>query len=979
MAVEACMSLNAAKERRFAPGVDSAKRILELLKAGIGFSRRTLFDSRTEEEKNVAESEAIAIIGSLIVGGKELPSVQNSELEYTNEKELTNVISQLSNYGYQKILSLILLYLDYYNSYQIALMDLTGQIRRVKQKKAVLDMWDSSSKYILSEKFFNFDFIDSSFTSVPSLEIDTFQGIATLPIRERVRVSPSAISIGSNSNGVPGNSDIEVNSRTNDPRNILKENDIGFEYERLDSSPCQLSLLFQFSKEEIINSIEIKPITGQVAPFEVIDIYFARSEGRGYRLSQMLPNELPDDFLTISNSNDAWRVTFLPVPAKMVTVVFRQTAPSTISVATSKQTVSNRSRFSIGLSSINFYRNKYFSEGGINSKAQELPGDLYAVNSKSLIYPSNRTFYKFAIELSTDNGQSWKQLPLGEAALLNGDEESCIWKLLLKNTEPFNLDILLSDNKIYEINSISRTVSNKVSPVDFRLPEKPQNGEAFVLKKIAKRTDALSKAIRLSTGTAASAIFPIPFDIDEYNIEPGQLNVFVNNHKWTEVVDTSSLGFGYYMFVADHRALIFDSSLPDKSIVSISVSEERCLFEERQDGFYLSPQCLFDPDNYIFTHIPSSFNRNSRILPRGVNRIVLDQTEIDPNSFSIISSTGITYNSVTTRLLLAAPGDYCLDAVNGILYLFEGISTDVARCIFKYARRTELDKAFCKTIFDELKPSQIRVDKNSLSVHEVTDIAYGSLAGRINISTGEFETRTDVVPGANRAVTLSYDYIIKNSVTIGPEFMGYTDKPTEADFIDGYTEFLGLIAVDKENTIALTAEGTGISQFNLSAGATWYPEMDVSFSDTTVFTNKKLSFAALSIAGDYYISDEGLVSVVNNVPANIEMSYYYRDLDWDSSNRFSVDYRNGILYTSENIQNGSEIKYKATSYKLSYDICEVVKNTFNNSSQSVRIDSEGMNNINLIKILWRKASSDPLPELSNYFSPILYSVKLGFE
>lgn len=976
------MSLNAAKERRGSIKVDASRNILGRLSSGLGFAQRNILAARTEEERAAAEAEAISVLESLVNSTLSMPAVKETELSYIDQKGLINTISHLSGYGYNKVAALVLLYLDYYNSYQSSLLNLTGLIRRVNQKKAVLNMWDGAAKYIVAEKFNNLDLIDSTFTSAPLLDINPVQGVATLPVKQQTKISAAAVVIGRRSNGVPGNSDVGVSHLTADPRNLLKPNGLCFEYERLDSGPCELELVFQFDKEEVVNQIEIGLTEGSSAPFDIVDAIFIKSSGRGYRLSQMLASDTPDDFFSVKNvsSGGKWKVTFLPVPAKTVTLIFRQTNSSVISAASVNLGTSNRHRYAISLSEINFYRNEYMQQGGINSKEIALLGSLYAVTGQVSVYPKTKTFYDLSLGFSGDGGQTWSLLG-SDTTLMDGTEDSCIWKLLVQNTEPFKLETVFQDNRIYNVQSLSRTVSNRVSPVSFRLPEKPDSNSAFAMYKLAHCSDDIHKAQFLATGKAIESLIPLPFDIDEIGIKTNELHVYVNRREWTEIVDPAALALGNYMFSADHRSLIFSKDLPDKGSVSIAIAEERCLFINRSDGYYLYPKNLFDPESCLLTHTPSTFKHRSKVLPRGLTRVVLDHTEIDPGSFTIVSTNGTVYNSVASRAALAAAGDYYLDPINGILYLFQAIATDIPRCSFRYASRTSLGNDSYNVIYEELVPSAICIKKDALAVHEITDTVGWGLAGRINLTTGEYAARTDLVPGAARAMTLSYDYIIKDSMICGSDLMGYTgsaNKPTEVEFIDGYTEFLGLISVESEETVAIISGG--ISHFTLAAGALWYSPMDVVFSDTTVFVTPRTSYAGIVNFGDYYIDPStGDVYVMNDIPAGIRMTYYYRDIEWAASNRFSVDYENGILYTSEDMVQGAEIKYKAASYKLAYNLCKQIDSKYNSSSQSVQINTEALAQSSPVKVFWRKEEERENVELSNYFSPIISSLKFRFE
>jgi hypothetical protein len=149
-------------------------------------------------------------------------------------------------------------YIDSYNTKVKQLLEITGSLKRVRQKKAALDLWDrEKAKWVLAEKFLNFDFLSTSDVGEQVLDVDTTEGIATLPIKFIEEIKLKAVYL-LNGNGQPGNSDEAVTVNNILPQYMFDEDSTTFfEYERLDSGPATVTIGCDFSSTDVINRIQI--------------------------------------------------------------------------------------------------------------------------------------------------------------------------------------------------------------------------------------------------------------------------------------------------------------------------------------------------------------------------------------------------------------------------------------------------------------------------------------------------------------------------------------------------------------------------------------------------------------------------------------------------------------------------------------------------------------------------------------------------
>jgi hypothetical protein len=188
-------------------------------------------------------------------------------------------------------------------------------MKRVRQKKAALDLWDrEKAKWVVAEKFFNFDLLSTSDSGSQILAVDTVEGIATLPISNIEEVKPSSVFLAKG-NGKTGNSNLEISTNNIDPSFMFDEDTTThFEYERLDSGPLKLTLGCDFSKTQVLNRIQIKPATLQGASdFEIEDILFYLPGNRTISIKENIgPSVSYKDFVVKAIGNDIyWQMTFL--------------------------------------------------------------------------------------------------------------------------------------------------------------------------------------------------------------------------------------------------------------------------------------------------------------------------------------------------------------------------------------------------------------------------------------------------------------------------------------------------------------------------------------------------------------------------------------------------------------------------------------------------------------------------------------------
>jgi len=997
------MSINSLLSRKYLPELAGYRILLQAFAAQWNLAN-------TLSERIEIEADTFSTFRKLLDLSYELESVTQFAHpvvgDFVDDQDRA---SQFLVANITKLKALTQMYLELYNNQQLALLELTGRLRRAKQKKAVLALWDDNLfKHVVAEGFLNLDKLNTAHGTGSRCWVDTMQGVLTLPKISSSKKIPHKIKIAASSNGQPGNSDEDITTNNIRPSFMLDGNpDTWFEYEKLDTGPLTLSVFCEFSMPTIINEFIIAPAAlGTGVSFEIVDVLFNAGGEQELSLRDLVRGTVPEEFWTVKTvGNDIqWAVTFLPVKCQEVVVKLKQEHSYIIRSLTRDMRSVERSRYSIGIKNLYFNQAKYQPSGGIGSVEDKLPRNLFACSSHADVFPGSASLFKAALDVSFDGGESWKTDVLGipssegTSVVLNGNEESYMWRLQLsRNDDAFRLvNSYTEDDIAYDTDSIVRGVSKLFSPARIPLVDQPYNNEVFVLQpNLLTRASKMRDAIVLGrNGSSPSATLPFPIDIIEEDIDPDEIHIWVNGLEWERVSDENSLGNGKYMFREKYTEVTFIGGLDPNSTIKASMDPERMLLTEKSDGYYHEMEHLFDAtkERIRIEGLNSSISNKTMVLPRGVSRIDLGHRNIIDGSIVFL---GLTLTKVNDRASLTSSNTYFLDTVNGILHLYEGLTAgQVVTVKFQYQGTNKVGNNSFDLIMDGVRPLGVRIAKDALVAETLTDIvediAGGQFLDLIDVRTGLGVVRPSSFAGSNRALALSRDYIVRGSVVVSPGLFGYsanTKAPSEVSYINGYAEFLGLLQMENEVTAETAAGASNKVVFTVAAGAAYHSNLDITFSNTTIFNNKKNSASDVLGTGDWHI-DNGTGSITvwvetgKTLPGGINLYYYYRDPDFDSANLFSVDYKRGIFYSSEDMVDSGKISYKASNYMVEYQIgAEVNAYTYDPSSNVVTVTTEGLSDLNsTVKIIWAESPiATSLEEMREYFSPLVSTIALRFE
>lgn len=906
-------------------------------------------------------------------------------------------------------------YLQYENNRQAELLSLEAIIARVAQKAAAADLWSAAKpRDVWVSSFRTRDGLSSKYLNAPEVSYDFDQGLATLPITKRHSVGLSGVRILAGSNGQPGNSDTTVQANNNNPNNMIngREQD-WFEYERLDQGPVVLKFAVDLSNTEIINHLEMEFVEDvSLSSLVVDDIVVVTPYGS--KQIEELVGPKKDKFWKFNSYSDSrvFGLTFLPAEALSVIITLRATLADQVDTVEGIR----RPRYGVGIRRFNIQRLSFDGEGAVASTAQN-PISSYVILPVLDAWPRGGTLYDTQYEYSLDGGATWKLGDLNyetrdqqSTVLLKGNESQYFWrtKLSRKDSSFSNTTKFFGEGSAVPDLGMSLTsVSRFASPATVVLRKKPTDGTTFVMQpQLLQLTDEnLNRyVLGVTTGDAAQQKHRLPvnvFDMYPFLEHQDEFGVIMRATVGGQLyaIDTISDAPGTDSLTlatdGEHIWSKFDAQGLE---IVVSLPGEQMVFEQRPDGYYHECRALFDPskDRIRIFHDPQRTKAKSKLIPSGRKFVKLGEKSIVDGSIEIIdTATGLAAAGMTKKSTygdLLAGGDYYVDTVSGVLYLHEALAGGT-KFVIKFRADTleELADEDYAVVMTNGRPSGIRIDHDAFKTRIITENLDPSENERPVVMSGTTFERRDIRTGKTTMIDdvgypgyrLSFDHVLEGSfVGKTQSFLANGNLPEEIAFIDGVAEFSGLTPSLNEQTSYIQADATGVIEFSLAARGLWEPNYGITFGDDVAFNQKVGSVGSVVSKGQYYVSNNGLVTVHvganEQLPGGIDIFYFYTNPDFDPSNKFSVDYPKGVLWTDSSVglDTSAVVTYKTARYKIWYDVAaEVSDFEYDPETKVVSINTEAMFEQNsLIRVVWPLAGKEPtLEKLASFFSPLIYS------
>jgi hypothetical protein len=427
----------------------------------------------------------------------------------------------------------------------------------------------------------------------------------------------------------------------------------------------------------------------------------------------------------------------------------------------------------------------------------------------------------------------------------------------------------------------------------------------------------------------------------------------------------------------------------------MSLNYESVEFEEVDNGYVTKFDHLFDPDpdTISLTYVAESFlsgkvilekNKKTHKLP--YKNIVADSIRFSEKNQDGTAATPMFVTVKTTFEGMTTAGDYYLDTKNGYLYSYSLTpNSSIVTVSFNFYPMQVLKKNSFDVLYEDSIPTGVVVKKDVFPAKSVTDQL--GIPVRLLTPIGIEAKTYDTGLAGEYTFHFSRRHPVKMTVDASDLFSGTDVIPSEeVALIDGHTEFLGLVRVISEKTSEFAANQ--VATFVVKNGPKYYAPLGISFDSDLFVTEDTVAPTMASAEGTWHIdSSTGTVTIrlgaapEDYLPAGIAYTYYYRDDSFDSTNKFSVDYNRGVLYSATPFKALGTVSYKAANFYATYDVASLVEGSlFNRENSTIEVRTESSFDYSrLIKIIYPvKVNQISLEDLKNYYSPIVRSISFRF-
>ena len=793
---------------------------------------------------------------------------------------------------------------------------------------------------------------DISFINVSMASINDNVGSLTLAVKSDAESARrvSNIVLNDASNGLPGNNR-QIGAQYNgDIAAILDSNpDTWFEYEvvanedNARTEPLTLDMMLELEDIAVINSITIDPNNFGTKNPIIIDAIETSIDGSAWTTIEQQSsaleflNESEESQFELSPSSSRYKgkgiFTFFPRNTRYIHVIFRQY--DYYPIATSSGT---KIRYAIGVKDIEIHGHQYEKESEIVSTKYYAPSEIKKVSIQSSDMSSKEVdLATVSHYISPDDGITWNTIQprnvqatdypevlnfntIDEGAIITGAPVSFIrHKINLKrNSDKFSsTSSILSETKKEFAETFN--MSDK-APLHMDLTELPLPHTIIVLDPMfgSVGNNTRKKIVGISSGEGGQT-FTLSWTGFDLNSE----NIWVGRSLWSRVPTLSGAAATDSVYSVDYESgtLIFgegtNGAVPTEgSRIEVNFDIERILLDNNRIAS-LNFNTDADKSNFMLYAVDPDQNIYGEKLKKGATihrlknkNIVAASVYIDPDIVEF--QTLKTYIDGQEELI--SPGDYSVDYMNGVLY--------------SYSPAHSVDDTFVSYVY---VPKTL-LTKDQWDFYSTVD-EYG-LKNNIQISVDAYKTTTikdEAISSGVKHAQLANTHIEPKSIKVKDPSV--TKKLTEeVAFINGIDELDALIQVNEEPV------PTGVDTFQLQASHSLETSVASSprpeFSDKTVFDPaQELPWGTPpTTLGEYsidYTTGNVKLPTGTSAEANTTVTYSYDDPTAIAgmTGRYSVDYKNGILYSYESIGAGTTVDYEFSNYEAIYNIARVVEDT----------------------------------------------------
>jgi len=763
---------------------------------------------------------------------------------------------------YKEVNSLESFLVSNYNSLNTQASALRGRLRRIASNLGDFRLHATDNlggATYFTDSFHNTDKIDydSKIYDEAICSVDIQTGIISLPINtsKTKKYTAEEISIGSGSNGTPGNNQ-ELNALLRgELKTIIDSNaDTWFEYERVtnnpSSSPLILELKFKLDKDSIINTLNISSTAFATRNYSRITKLEVSIDGKeftdviGKIPSSVFFEDTRDKVVVLNPASGkfsgASKIKIPPTKARYINIIFQQDDSYIV-----KTPSGIKYRKVIGLRDIDLMGEVYESKGEIGSilfaPQDEIKKVSVIANSQTIQGLTNIKHY-----LSVDDAQNWNEIQSVEKI------ETDIKEILNYNLEGIDsIDTSTPVSSIRHKALLERIATGfstrggvekrRESASDFRsigagtqsvnLSQRPiastvsvmnvsfgsVGRDQFYLVNIKDIIDNTNKVVHLPQ---------IPFSQNNINID--QEIIKIDNEIWNRTLDLLLENDEAKVYEFDYLNNIIkfgDDTNGKKPTSDIFLGFEKEQVVISQD----SPRRVklnFDIDGVLETtslyRLKPSQTKIGHILPKAATVHRLNLTDIQSvivtnDDVGTLAAEKIFSNGSSELSII---GDYSVDYKNGIIYTYAETAEET---------NTTIDVSY----LPKETVSDFKITTDGLEINEEDYVT-------------ESDTELIIVSGATKTIRLTNTFIEPRSI----RFLSLSDSfKTEVPFKGDGTEFdLGLSVSELDGYYTIDYKKGIIYTYSNVSGS-----LVIEYNKTQYYAEYNI---AVKIFGDNYTVDE---------------------------------------------------------------------------------------------------------------------------
>lgn len=904
--------------------------------------------------------------------------------------------------------------------------NLVSLLKRIRQKINTLEIFSSNFKNVILEDFSTLQYILFNITENSQINVDKYAKVATLNISERPKeIRVSDIYIGSASNGLSGS---YYDTDFANPLNIISSNANNYyEYFKLNDGPLILDLVFELFNEEILNEIRVLPQVKFSNPdFEIEDVIFTSKQSNSISIKKLIDTNEQTLKVRINEIETLNVYKFLPIKATRVSIRFVQKQYNFID--------SNKV-YSLALKSVSFLQNKYDQVSEMQGGTFSLGEGYYSLEGNISIFPKENIFYNHSFAFTKDNNSNWESYNLIDNKTPICLHDGKLLNLIYKYTVS-RIDEAFSSNQTYnssdyvlETFSKSKVINKEVSPVYISFNELFLSKSLKVIQPdIGYRGGDINKAIKLATLIGPTEVsIQLPISLNDYRIKRSELNIIVNGNKWLLETNVNNLEDGKFFLNSDNKTIKLKLTNPSYYNIAYLLSELMPKVHAKPEGYYIqiNEPFDFDKNNINLKCLDSVVYTNTEIFPKGSESILLEKTFLNRKFLEIKDLESDTVYKIDDENFNSL---FNINFLNGnIILLDESFKDKDLEISYQYYNFKKIENDKYDIWFSKDKVKGIFISPNDFPLRTVNetlieedfifDVLSGGMIRNNKSSTNEkkfiYLKNKNIVEGTFNIKDLYKDYYKGNHYNVSNDEDIEQDaiRFVEVIYIDGKSEFMFLTKMDKDIVPSEDIKDNSISNWSYRYLVTRLNQSAYSSKKVYLYRDEELlgeikessnSSVESLLTELTLLNDDNYVGLYNNttkicllkfsedssVIENCYLSYWYINqdkLESENSFMYSLDYKNGLLHLNKPILltslNTINVNYKTSNFILNYSLCnELTKWNYNEENKYIELNTEELNsNINSkVKMIYGKSiDSYDLKGLENYFSPLIYKIKIG--